>query len=109
VVAEDDSVLEGVAASSAAVDETVISGFPGRDESPSQVLLIGWNERATAVVRELDAYAEPGSSLVILTEYGKPDLPVLANLSSTLERGRATDRATLQRNVHADLNDLTSC
>jgi voltage-gated potassium channel Kch len=106
VLTEDDSALKGAGASSAAVDDRVISGFQGRDESPSKALLIGWNERAAAVVRELDAYAEPGSELVILTEFGTPDLPALVNLTSTLERGRTTDRATLQRHVHADLNQV---
>jgi voltage-gated potassium channel Kch len=106
VVAEDDSVLASGAAVAATVDESVISGYLGRDETPSQALLIGWNERATAVVRELDAYAEPGSSLVILAEYGTPDLPRLENLTVTIERGRTTDRATLQQHVHPELNQV---
>jgi voltage-gated potassium channel Kch len=106
VVAEDDSVLGSGPVDAATVDETVISGYLGRDETPSQALLIGWNERATAVVRELDAYAEPGSSLVILTEYGAPDLPQLENLTVTIERGRTTDRATLQQHVHPELNQV---
>ncbi|MET0998319.1 MAG: hypothetical protein ABWX73_06360 [Marmoricola sp.] len=106
VVTEDDSVLEGATRSSTPVDELVISGFQGRDETPSKALLIGWNERAAAVVRELDAYAEPGSELVVLTEFGVPVLPDLVNLTSTLERGRTTDRATLHKHVRADLNQV---
>jgi voltage-gated potassium channel Kch len=106
VVVEDDSALAGAAATLAVVDESVISGFRGRDESASRALLIGWNERAAAVVRELDAYAEPGSELVVLTEFGDPDLPELTNLSCTLERGRTTDRTTLQRHVRADLDQV---
>ena len=106
VLVEDDSALAGAASSSATVDGSVISGFEGRDESPSRALLIGWNERATAVVRELDAYAEPGSELILLTEFGTPDLPPLTNLTSRLERGRTTDRATLQQHVHAGLDQV---
>jgi voltage-gated potassium channel Kch len=106
VVVEDDSALAGAAASSAAIDDAIVSAFEGRDETPSKALLIGWNERATAVVRELDAYAEPGSELVVLTEFGTPDMPVLTNLTAMLERGRTTDRATLQRHVHAGLNQV---
>jgi voltage-gated potassium channel Kch len=106
VVVEDDSALATATASTAAVVESLITGFEGRDETPSQALLIGWNERAAAVVRELDAYAEPGSELVVLTEFGTPDLPPLTNLTATLERGRTTDRATLERFVHGDLDQV---
>ena len=103
VVAEDDSVLSSLTPSAAPVDEAVISGFTGRDASPSDALLIGWNERALSVVRELDAYVEPGSRLTILTEFGTPDLPPLVNLTADVVRGRTTDRATLHAHVHADL------
>jgi voltage-gated potassium channel Kch len=106
VVTEDDSALQGAEISTAVVEDAVISGFQGRDETPSQALLIGWNERAAAVVRELDAYAEPGSELIILTEFGTPVLPALTNLTVTLERGRTTDRATLQQHVHSGLNQV---
>lgn len=106
VVVEDDSALEGAAVSSATIDDAVISGLQRHDEQPSQALLIGWNERADAVVRELDAYAEPGSDLVILTEFGTPDLPELSNLTATVERGRTTDRTTLQQHVHSGLNQV---
>ncbi len=106
VIASDDSALEGAALSLAKVDERIIVARPGREELPSRVLLIGWNERAHAVVRELDAYAEPGSQLVVLTELGAPDLPPLENLTATIERGRTADRATLDKHVHADLDQV---
>ncbi|MCW2848258.1 MAG: TrkA-N domain protein [Marmoricola sp.] len=106
VVVEDDSALTNAGRSTATVDDAVISGFQGRDETPSHALLIGWNERAAAVVRELDAYAEPGSELVILTEFGVPVLPALVNLTATIERGRTTDRTALQGHVRGDLNQV---
>ena len=59
--------------------------------------MLGWNERAATVVRELDEYAQDGSTLEILTELGTPDVPTLANLSVTVTRGRTSDRATLDR------------
>ncbi len=103
VVAADDSVLTTAGRSVAAVDDSVVSGFAGRDQSPTDALLIGWNERATAVVRELDSYVEPGSRLTVLTEFGTPDLPPLVNLTADVVRGRTTDRATLAGHVHTGL------
>ena len=59
------------------------------------MLVLGWNERAHTVVRELDEYAAPGSTLEILTEYGTPDVPALTNLTATVRHGRTSERASL--------------
>ncbi|HET6153691.1 MAG TPA: hypothetical protein VFE15_12075, partial [Marmoricola sp.] len=106
MVAEDDSALSSLTVSSASIDESAITALPARGEDPSKVLLIGWNERAFTVVRELDAYAEPGSLLTILTEFGEPELPTLANLTPTIIRGRTTSRAVLDTHVVADLDQI---
>lgn len=97
VVAEDDSVLASAARSTAAVDESRVNTAAVAPEAPSKVLMLGWNERAATVVRELDQYAQEGSTLEILTELGAPDVPSLANLSVTVTHGRTSDRATLDR------------
>ncbi|MET3962461.1 voltage-gated potassium channel Kch [Marmoricola sp. OAE513] len=106
VVASDDSALNSPPASSAAVDEGAITAVEGRGEQPSQALLLGWNERAYTVVQELDAYAEPGSTLTILTEMGEPVLPDLANLTPTIVRGRTTARSVLDQYVTTDLDQI---
>jgi voltage-gated potassium channel Kch len=95
VVAEDDSVLASAARSTAVVEEARINTAPVAPEAASRILLLGWNERAATVVRELDEYAELGSTLEILTELGTPDVPDLANLTVEVTHGRTSDRATL--------------
>ncbi|MCW2787780.1 MAG: TrkA-N domain protein [Aeromicrobium sp.] len=95
VVAEDDSVLAATTGVRTPVDESRINTAAVSDEAPSRVLILGWNERAATVVRELDNYAQPGSSLHVLTELGTPEVPALANLAVTVDRGRTSDRATL--------------
>ncbi|KAA1380932.1 potassium transporter TrkA [Aeromicrobium fastidiosum] len=97
VVAEDDSVLASAARSTASVDESRINTAAVAPEATSKVLMLGWNERAATVVRELDEYAQAGSTLEILTELGTPDVPDLTNLTATVTRGRTSDRATLDR------------
>ena len=76
VVAEDDSALAG--------RRPTRLTEPGprparhrrrRDDHPTQALLIGWNERAPIVLRELDHYAPPGSTLTVLTSFGEPVVP----------------------------------
>lgn len=95
VVAEDDSVLDRLGRTSAPVDAARVVTTPAAPEPPSRILLLGWNERAPVVVRELDQYAEPGSSLDVVTDLGMPEVPALANLAVTVEHGRTSDRATL--------------
>jgi len=97
VIAEDDSVLASAPRSRGVVDESQISSMGVTIETASRVLVIGWNERASTVVRELDEYAQAGSTLEILTEFGTPDVPVLRNLTATVDHGRTAERATLER------------
>ncbi|MCW2839460.1 MAG: TrkA-N domain protein [Aeromicrobium sp.] len=106
VVAEDDSVLASAARSSAVADPSRINTAPVAPEAPSKVLMLGWNERAATVVRELDEYAETGSTLEILTEFGTPDVPELEHLSVTVTRGRTSDRATLDRFAIAEYDQV---
>ncbi len=94
-IAEDDSALETAVRSGAAIVEARISAVPPEPEAPSRVLVLGWNERAHTVVRELDEYAATGSTLEILTEYGTPDVPTLTNLTATVRHGRTSERSSL--------------
>jgi voltage-gated potassium channel Kch len=106
MVAEDDSALQQLSPSTAVVDEAAITALPGRAEAPSTVLLMGWNERGGTVVQELDAYAEPGSQLTVLTEFGEPELPELVNLTATVVRGSTTSRAVLEAHVRRELDQI---
>lgn len=106
MVAEDDSALQALSPSTAAVDESAITALREKTEDPSAALLLGWNERAQTVVRELDAYAVAGSTLTILTEFGEPELPELANLTATVVHGRTTSREVLSSYVTADLDQI---
>lgn len=106
VVAQDDSALSALTVSAAPIDASAIHAVTDRTEAPTRALLIGWNERAHTVVRELDAYAEPGSSLTVLTEFGDPDLPVLANMSATVVHGRTSSRQVLEQHVDPGLDQV---
>jgi hypothetical protein len=106
VVAEDDSALTGTARAAAQPDLDLLGAESGSDEHPTSALLIGWNERAPIVLRELDYYAPPGSSLVLLTSYGDPEVPALENLDVTVVYGLTTDRATLDAHVLPGLDQV---
>ena len=100
VVTEDDSSLDAAARALTEPALTMLgTEVPAAASEPTQALLIGWNERAPIILRELDHYAAPGSTLTVLTSLGEPDVPALPNLAVTVVRGSTTDRATLERQL----------
>jgi voltage-gated potassium channel Kch len=106
VVVEDDSALEGQTRS---LTEPALNRLGEQIDSevrPTQALLVGWNDRAPIVVRELDRYAPPGSALTVVTAYGEPDVPTLSNLAVTVVKASSTSRAVLDEHVGADLDQI---
>ncbi|MFL5844656.1 MAG: CASTOR/POLLUX-related putative ion channel [Solirubrobacteraceae bacterium] len=95
-IAEDDSRLEAAGGLVGVVDEAVIVAAPRSDEPPSHALILGWNDRASLIVHELDQYVAPGSRLLVAAEFGDIDLPETANLTSEVRQVPTTDRATLE-------------
>ncbi|MDO9458300.1 hypothetical protein [Nocardioides sp.] len=109
MVAEDDDGLDDAPRSTARPDLDALGTAVEVAPEPTQALLVGWNERAPIVLRELDKYAPVGSTLTVLTAYGDEvaaSLPALDNLAVTVEAGPTTDRATLDRHVTADLDQV---
>src|SRR6201999_162441 len=78
---------------------------PSRAE-PTQALLVGWNQRAPIVLRELDRYAPPGSTLTVVTAYGDPVVPSFENLAVTVVKASTTNRAVLEEHVGGDLDQI---
>jgi voltage-gated potassium channel Kch len=106
VVAEDDSTLRGEPDALASPDLTRLGTSFGFDDHPTRAVLIGWNERAPIVLRELDKYAPAGSALTVVTSYGPEHLPPMANLDVHVVSASTTDRATLERHLTADLDQV---
>jgi voltage-gated potassium channel Kch len=65
-IAEDDSVLDLAAASSATVDAGSIVEAPPRSEPPESTLILGWNDQTPVVLQSLDDFAPQGSSAEIV-------------------------------------------
>ena len=106
VVAEDDSTLQGEPDAIGRPALDLLGTVDADEEHLTRALLIGWNERAPIIVRELDHYATPGSTLTVLTSYAVPAVPGLANLAVTVVPGSTTDRATLEEHVVDGLDQV---
>jgi ion channel POLLUX/CASTOR len=106
VVVEDDSALEGQSRSLTEPALNRLGQQLSEEVHPTQALLIGWNQRAPIVVRELDRYAPPGSTLTVVTTYGEPALPPLQNLAVTVVKAPSTNRAVLDEHVADNLDQI---
>ena len=106
VVVEDDSALEGQSRSLTEPALNKLGQQSSTEARPTQALLIGWNDRAPIVLRELDRYAPPGSTLTVLTAFGDPVVPSFENLAVTVVKALTTNRAVLEEHVGADLDQI---
>ncbi|WP_182523983.1 CASTOR/POLLUX-related putative ion channel [Nocardioides dongkuii] len=106
VLAEDDSVLTSPVGAATRPDLGALGTGTGTDAHPTAAVLIGWNERAPIVLRELDHYAEPGSTLTVLTAHGTPVLPALEHLAVTVVQASTTDRTVLEQHVVDGLDQV---
>ena len=97
VVVEDDSALDGQSRSTTEPALNRLGEQLSTDARPTQALLIGWNDRAPIVLRELDRYAPAGSALTVLTTYGEPVVPPLPNLAVTVVSASSTEPGGARR------------
>ncbi|MBJ7521068.1 MAG: hypothetical protein JHC84_15320 [Solirubrobacteraceae bacterium] len=101
-IAEDDSHLAVAARASVAPDpDAILEGTPPRP-APTHALILGVNARTPMVIRELDAYVEPDSTVLVVAD-AQIDGDVFAQRIGPLERltvdvrrGATTERAALE-------------
>jgi voltage-gated potassium channel Kch len=99
-ISEDDDTVKVSGRTNLAIDKGAISAPTPREAQPERTLLLGWNDRARLILRELDAYVAPGSAVTVVV----PDraiaaevaaLPKARNLEVQVEVGDASDRSVL--------------
>lgn len=72
--------------------------------TPEKTLILGWNERAEATMKELDAYVCDGSHTTVVHREPLPALPPLAKQVVQSVLADPTDRAVLD-NIHPEVFD----
>jgi len=97
VSADDDTVrLSGLMDHS--IDANAIRAPRADQPKPESTLILGWNNRAATIVKELDRYVARGSEVLLVAE-SEIDLtavmPELANQKLAIQRGDTTDRRVL--------------
>jgi hypothetical protein len=66
VIATDEESVEVVPPPADAIDADAIPPVATAEIRPERTLILGWNQWVPVVVRELDRYAAPGSSLTVV-------------------------------------------
>lgn len=70
------------------------------ERKPEKILLLGWNDKAPIIIRELDRYMPKGSGLTVVSTYdvSKPfdeEVPLLNNLTTEYWTSSTSDRTIL--------------
>ncbi|HEX3050512.1 MAG TPA: TrkA C-terminal domain-containing protein, partial [Aggregatilineaceae bacterium] len=100
ISADDDTiVLSGK--TDVGIRPEIIVAPNGRQKAPERTLILGWNQRGTAVICQLDFYVAPGSELTIVADMDDLETVIaqgcsgLQNLQVQVLRGNTTHRRTL--------------
>ncbi|MGH3730568.1 MAG: hypothetical protein ACRDTU_17720, partial [Micromonosporaceae bacterium] len=84
------------------IDQQAIYAVHGQPNAPERTLILGWNERAPVIIRELDAYVTRGSEIQVVSDRDDAGLhvsnliPHLRNVTVNLKGADGADRAVLE-------------
>ncbi|MBB5633813.1 voltage-gated potassium channel Kch [Cryobacterium mesophilum] len=92
-IASDDSAIR--VGTVVVPDVAAISDEPDSPRSAEHTLVLGYNSDLVTIVRELNEYVPPESSVTVVADIEGPRLPQLTNLDIRFVRGDTTSRAVL--------------
>lgn len=101
-ISEDDDTLIPSKAAPPAPDLSCIVRSEPAEPVPERTLVLGWNEKTEAVIRELDNYVTRGSKVTVIRGWSEDDASLAAAASLTRQRmalltGDITSRDTLEQ------------
>jgi len=105
-ISEDDDTIHLSGATEYGVDATAIRTKSPRPISAEHTLILGWNEHAPFIIKEMDNYVPAGSTITVvcgngisanlsLPQNGNGHRP-FPNLTVSFQSGDTTDRSTLE-------------
>lgn len=103
VIAEDDDKIFLDGQGSVAANDVIIQAPNPVKPEKENTLLLGWNWRGPAVIRELDNYVAKGSEVMVVADVDsiQRDLeegcPILKNQKVVFQRGDTTNRRVLDK------------
>ncbi|RPI12818.1 MAG: potassium transporter TrkA [Ignavibacteriae bacterium] len=111
-ISEDDDTVKLSGKTNYRFDESVFSTNGKFVPNIEKTLILGWNKRACSIIRELDNYLSPGSSITIVTDEQNVDEQInkikgiVKNQSIKFINGVITERSVLEPLPLADYNHI---
>lgn len=110
-ISEDDDTLIPSKSAPPAPDTTLIVEGSATEASPERTLVLGWNDKTEAVIRELDNYVAKGSKITAVRAWGEDDASFSAAAGLVRQRmalmtGDIASLATLESLRVAEYNHI---
>ncbi len=113
VVAADDNTIHLSQKTATVLNRSIVQKAAPIPSSSDKILILGWNERASTIINELDNYVGSGSLVKVVAAsreqvngFASPNGHQYSNLSLDFEEGDITDRSTLERLAHENLQHV---
>jgi voltage-gated potassium channel Kch len=106
-ITEDDDTLVVNAPTHPEIHESNIVYTEPEEGHKEQIIIIGWNKRAQYIIKELDYYVAPGSTVKIVSKFDDPIKTInrlrkeVTNIELVFEVNDTTDRDVLV-NLHLE-------
>lgn len=100
-ITEDDDTLVPNSPADLQVLETNIVYTEPEEQHPEKIMILGWNNRARYIIKELDFYVSPGSHVTVVSKFEDANKIIkklqkeVKNITISFEIRDTTDRETL--------------
>jgi Trk K+ transport system NAD-binding subunit len=101
-ISEDDDTIR-LSGITPQINEAAIRQNIIQEPQPESTLILGWNQRASTIIKELDYYVAPGSEVLVMANLPAEEIKTavqsieLNNLTVSFRPGDITDRRTLNK------------
>lgn len=102
-ITEDDDTLVPNSPANIDIEENKIVYTESDHKEPESILVLGWNNRAKYIIKELDHYVQKGSNVKVISKFADAAKPVedladkVENIHLSFETADTTDRETLEK------------
>lgn len=100
-ISEDDDTIRLSGRTNLEINVQAMREAPVREQPPERTLILGWNRRASIIIKELDQYVAPGSEVMVVADTPEEEVEragqnlQLRHLTVSFRSGDTTDRRVL--------------
>lgn len=102
ITEDDDTLIPSGMTDFKILEDRILEGSV-EENKEEQILVIGWNDRAKNIIRELDEYTPYGSTVKVVSKF-EDAIPILQRLKPTLKnltiefkKAETTERETIEK------------